>query len=140
MLKNKPCPCGSNKQYSRCCGVYHKGKIPAPTAEKLMRSRYSAYITSNVQYVYRSWDVNTRPPLTVLREDSSQIFTHLEILNTTKGDVNDETGTVEFIASYILKNDTENANILQHHENSYFIKHKNRWVYVNELSKIEFEK
>ena len=136
------CPCNSNKSYSLCCSPYLKGKIHAPTAEALMRSRYSAYVTNNTQYVYRSWDENTRPPLKVLREDNSQIFTKLEIIKTTAGGSEDETGTVEFIASYMLKDSSDismESEIHQHHENSYFVKRKNRWVYVNELSKIYFE-
>ena len=139
---SSPCPCKSNKPYSHCCSPYHKGKIHAPTAEALMRSRYSAYVTDNAQYIYRSWDENTRPPLKVLREDNSQTFTKLEIINITAGGSEDETGTVEFIASYILKDGSDISNdseIHQHHETSYFVKQKNRWVYVNELSKIDFE-
>ena len=132
------CPCNSNKPYSLCCGPYHKGKVQAPTAEALMRSRYSAYVTNNAQYVYRSWDKNTRPPLKVLRVDSSQEFIKLEIINTTAGGSEDETGTVEFIASYILKDSSKDREIYQHHENSYFVKQNNRWFYVNELSKVEF--
>ena len=136
------CHCNSNKPYAVCCSPYHKGKIHAPTAEALMRSRYSAYVTKNVQYVYRSWDEKTRPPLKVLREDNSQEFTKLEIINTTAGGSEDETGTVEFIASYMLKDSSDismESEIHQHHENSYFVKLKNRWVYVNELNKIDFE-
>jgi SEC-C motif-containing protein len=38
------CPCGSdNKKYTDCCGRYLDGGEAAPTAEALMRSRYTAY-------------------------------------------------------------------------------------------------
>lgn len=134
-MKLTHCPCGSQKSYALCCGRYHKGNIHAPTAEALMRSRYSAYVLNNAQYIYRTWDESTRPPLKVLREESSQLFNQLHIKTTTKGDlVDDDTGTVEFIASYTLKKSDETH---QHHENSYFIKRNNRWVYVNELSKVD---
>ncbi len=142
MSSVKLCPCDSNKSYLLCCGPYHKGKIHAPTAEILMRSRFSAYVLNNPQYIYRTWDKNTRPPLTVLRKTNSQIFTELEIMTSTKGQVEDKYGTVEFIASYIDENeDSTNGHktIQQHHENSYFVKHQNKWKYVNELSKINVD-
>ncbi|MGH8392671.1 MAG: SEC-C metal-binding domain-containing protein, partial [Pseudomonas sp.] len=37
------CPCGSGNLLDACCGHYHAGH-PAPCAEALMRSRYSAYV------------------------------------------------------------------------------------------------
>lgn len=131
MSKPNQCPCDSKMPYAICCGRYHKGKIHPPTAEALMRSRFSAYVLNNAQYIYRTWDQNTRPPLKVLREDNSQIFTQLEIISFTKGGLHDETGTVEFIANYKL-NDIN--DIHRHHENSYFVKQKNHWLYVNVLS------
>ena len=132
-----PCPCDSTKPYALCCGRYHKGKIHAPTAEALMRSRFSAYVLKNEQYVYRTWDENTRPPLKVLREDSSQLFMKLEIINIADCNSDINTGTVEFIASYKIDDSNE---VRQHHENSYFSKRNSRWLYVNELSKIDFNK
>jgi len=44
------CPCGSGLAYKECCGRYHRGERP-PTAEALMRSRYSAYAKGNVEYI-----------------------------------------------------------------------------------------
>jgi SEC-C motif-containing protein len=38
------CPCGSQKPFSDCCEPYVSGAEAAPTAEALMRSRYSAYV------------------------------------------------------------------------------------------------
>ena len=130
MSKLKQCPCNSKTPYATCCGRYHKGNIHAPTAESLMRSRFSAYVLNNAKYVYRTWDKETRPPLKILKEDNLQKFIHLEIIASTEGSIHDETGIVEFIASYKTgdNNDTQ-----QHHENSYFIKQKNRWLYVNAL-------
>ncbi|WP_439889213.1 YchJ family protein [Pseudomonas sp. MBLB4123] len=44
------CPCGSGDPLSECCGRYHAGS-PAPSAECLMRSRYSAYVLGQVDYL-----------------------------------------------------------------------------------------
>jgi SEC-C motif-containing protein len=44
------CPCGSGNAFNQCCGHYHAG-TPAPSAELLMRSRYSAYVLGRVDYL-----------------------------------------------------------------------------------------
>lgn len=44
------CPCGSGNLLDGCCGRYHAG-TPAPCAEALMRSRYSAYVLGLVDYL-----------------------------------------------------------------------------------------
>ena len=44
------CPCGSGNLLDACCGHYHEG-LPAPCAEALMRSRYSAYVLGLIDYL-----------------------------------------------------------------------------------------
>ena len=48
---NLSCPCGSDKYYKACCGLYHTGEA-APTAEALMRSRWSAFALGKGEYLY----------------------------------------------------------------------------------------
>ncbi len=45
------CPCGSGRDYSECCEPYILGKADAPTAEALMRSRYTAYVVHDIDYI-----------------------------------------------------------------------------------------
>jgi SEC-C motif-containing protein len=45
------CPCGSGKLYSNCCKRYIKGKENAPIPEALMRSRYTAYVLHEIDYI-----------------------------------------------------------------------------------------
>jgi SEC-C motif-containing protein len=47
----KNCPCGSGRPYTECCEPYILGKAKAPTAEALMRSRYSAYVEHAIDYI-----------------------------------------------------------------------------------------
>lgn len=54
------CPCNPRKPYSACCGPLHGG-APAPDAERLMRSRYSAYVLRLLPYLLASWHPSTRP-------------------------------------------------------------------------------
>jgi SEC-C motif-containing protein len=46
----EPCPCGSGRTYAACCEPWHRG-TPAPTAEALMRSRYTAYRFGLADYI-----------------------------------------------------------------------------------------
>ena len=48
--RNVPCPCGSGRKAKACCGPVLDGR-PAPTAESLMRSRYTAYASGAVAHV-----------------------------------------------------------------------------------------
>ena len=49
-----PCPCGLPADYAACCGRFHAGEA-APDAERLMRSRYSAYARGLADYLRQSW-------------------------------------------------------------------------------------
>lgn len=59
-----PCPCGGlpkGASYAACCQPYIEGRDTAPTAEHLMRSRYTAYVMGNAEYVLSTWHPGTRP-------------------------------------------------------------------------------
>lgn len=57
----EPCPCGSGEAYASCCGPLHRGVREAETAVELMRSRYAAFATGEVDYLFRTWHPRTRP-------------------------------------------------------------------------------
>ena len=130
-MSNTPCPCDSTLSYAICCGRYHKGNIKAPTAEALMRSRYSAYAMGNAQYLYKTWHENTRPSLASLRESGPQKLIALKIVSTQAGGEKDLKGMVEFITSSESNNPEE--PIYQHHEKSLFIKVKEQWLYIDRI-------
>ncbi|MAK91954.1 MAG: zinc chelation protein SecC [Oleibacter sp.] len=54
------CPCGSGLDFAVCCGLLHNGQ-PASSPEALMRSRYSAFVMGNTDYLLRSWAQENRP-------------------------------------------------------------------------------
>ena len=122
------CPCGSNQKYTICCGKFHKGKLNAATTEALMRSRYSAYVLDIPQYIYRTWDEETRPTLQSLREGKTENFISLEILTAKDGGLKDIEGTIEFVAKFKVGNDQ-----FEHHEKSAFRRVKNHWVYIDAI-------
>ena len=131
-----PCPCGLGKPYVRCCGVFHGYGAPAaaaaapaptaPTAELLMRSRYSAFALGNAAYLLSSWHTSTRP--TRLDLDPAQRWQRLEILGTTEGGPFHAEGTVEFRAHF---SEHGHPDVLQ--ENSRFVRSGGAWVYLDAI-------
>jgi len=124
-----PCPCGSQQRLAQCCGVYLHQQIPAPTAETLMRSRYSAYCLKKVDYLLKTEypsrrKLNSRERIAATA--NSLKWLGLSVLSTEAGQTNDETGVVEFVAVYQDGKDTA-----QLHERSRFVKEQGRWFYTD---------
>ncbi|MDQ1539005.1 MAG: motif domain protein [Actinomycetota bacterium] len=117
------CPCGSSASYPTCCEPLHDGE-PAATAEGLMRSRYCAFATGRLDYVFRTWHPRTRPADLAPVPDVTWLG--LEVLRTIDGGVCDDTGVVEFRARF------ESAGQKQTmHEISRFERRAGRWMYVD---------
>ncbi|MFD4345370.1 YchJ family protein [Streptomyces coelicoflavus] len=114
------CPCGRSEPYEKCCGRFHAGTAAAPTAEALMRSRYSAFVKHDAGYLLRTWHPRTRPARLDL--DAGMRWTGLEILGTADGSAFHATGTVTFRASY------RGGSL---HERSRFERVDGAWVYVD---------
>ncbi|KIZ16952.1 YchJ family protein [Streptomyces natalensis] len=121
-----PCPCGRDATYGDCCGACHTGHAAAPTPERLMRSRYSAFAVGDAGYLLRTWHPRTRPA--GLEFDVDQRWTGLEILGTTGGSAFHDEGTVEFRAHYTLHGQADSQ-----YENSRFVREDGRWLYVDAL-------
>ncbi len=123
------CYCGKTLDYPHCCGLIHSGKSVAITAEDLMRSRYSAFVQANVDYILATYASETRPVEErddILKWTQSVDWLGLEILKTEKGEVNDSEGWVEFKASF-----KEEGQKRIMHERSLFEKENGCWVYVS---------
>ena len=118
------CPCGSPKTLADCCLPYIEQLKEAPTAEALMRSRYSAFVLNNESYLRFSWHPDTCPKNIHLHEETKWLG--LSIKSTENGQEMDNTGCVVFVARY--KN---NGKAVRLHENSRFTRHEGRWVYLD---------
>lgn len=129
------CPCLSGLTYAECCGRFHTGQAEAPTAEALMRSRFSAFATGDVAYLLHSWHPDTRPE--TLELDDTLRWYRLDILDTVAGSFPDSTGVVEFAAYWKRKPgqdpvpEGEPRNGMQQ-ERSRFARHDRRWVYIDD--------
>lgn len=122
------CPCGSQQLLTQCCGVYLQGSCPAPTAEKLMRSRYVAYCLKNIDYLFHTEHPSHRQPNSrqlIAATANNLTWLGLTVLATKAGQPEDKTGVVEFFAVY-----QEGNSAAQLHERSHFIK-ENVWFYTD---------
>ncbi len=117
------CPCGSGKAYEACCGRFHTG-APAPDAESLMRSRYSAYVLGLEHYLRATWHPATRPA--ALDLDAPPRPQWLGLVVNAHTPLDDMHATVEFIARYKL-----NGRAFKLHETSHFERVDGRWLYID---------
>jgi SEC-C motif domain protein len=123
------CACGSNLDFANCCEPIIAGKAVAETAEKLMRSRYVAYVTADVDYLESSLAPESKADFDAkaAKQWAKQAkWKGLKIISTEKGGLDDTTGTVEFIATY-----EQGKEGFDHHEVSTFKKIKNHWYFVD---------
>ena len=60
MTDIQECTCGSGEEFSNCCGPIINGSEQAPTPERLMRARYSAYATGAISFLEKSTHSKTR--------------------------------------------------------------------------------
>jgi len=117
------CYCNSQKTFKECCEPYLKGLKKAPTAETLMRSRYSAYATHNADYLVATTHLserNNHSKEDILLWATSNQWQKLEVLNVTPT-------TVEFKAYFLDHNKTPQI----HHEFSTFVQEDGIWYYVD---------
>ena len=118
-----PCPCGSTSAYAECCGALHAGAT-APTAEALMRSRYSAYVMALEPYLLTTWHASTRPTQLDLATDNKSQWLGLEVKRQQV--TGSDNAIVEFLARY-----KTGGRAHRLHETSRFIREDGRWYYVD---------
>jgi len=122
------CPCGSGQDLANCCGQYHDGAA-APTAEALMRSRYSAYALGNGAYLEKTLSTDQKADFNAEEVEANATHTKwqgLEIRQTSGGGEKDEKGTVEFVARY-----REGNQSAVHHELAFFKREEGKWVFAD---------
>lgn len=124
-----PCPCGSALPFHECCEPIITGRREASTCQALMRSRYVAFTMADIDYLMKSHHSSTRPVRErkqIKKWAESVQWMGLTVLKTQGGEALDQTGYVEFRALYL-----EDGKMQQIHENSFFKRENNRWVYVS---------
>ncbi|TJZ66120.1 YchJ family protein [Chitiniphilus eburneus] len=116
------CSCGLPHAYADCCGRYHAGE-PAPNAEALMRSRYTAYVLGLEDYLLATWHASTRPDALGLANDTPAKWLGLTIRHT---EAEGERAVVAFVARYKVGGRAHRLT-----ETSRFVREEGRWYYVD---------
>ena len=110
MSTSADCPCGSGKAYAQCCQPCHRGDARPPSAEALMRSRYSAFVKQLPDYLLATRHPDQR------HQDS------LAALQTSF----DNTSWLGLTAAF-RRGDKEDTLF----EKSFFKKEGDQWFYVD---------
>lgn len=117
------CYCGNTVSFQDCCEPYIKGIKNAPTAETLMRSRYSAFATGAADYLVNTTHISKRKyhnKRDILAWSQANKWLKLEVLASTET-------TVTFKAHYL----DENLKAQVHYEHSTFKLENGKWFYVD---------
>jgi SEC-C motif-containing protein len=115
------CPCQSGKEYDACCGRFISQRMQAENAEQLMRSRYSAYVLHQADYLAATWHADFRSASLAL--DDVVTWLRLDVLNSAHtGDC----ANVEFEARCLVDGRVEAL-----HELSRFVFAGGRWLYTD---------
>ncbi len=118
------CPCGRGDAYGECCGRFIGGQQAPPTAEQLMRSRFTAFVLADESYLLRTWDKSTRP--LGIDFDSELHWTRLHVLSSSRGGPFDDVGHVHFVALYRTRDGRGRLE-----EISSFARRNGTWFYVD---------
>jgi SEC-C motif-containing protein len=123
------CPCGSGKLHAECCEPYISRRKQAPTAEALMRARYSAYATKHIAFL--EWSLHPRArkghdPQSTRQWAEESEWLGLEVIRTEGGGEADASGTVEFKAHYRTRGEA-----VEHHEVAEFRREDGKWYFLD---------
>ncbi len=123
----KACPCGSGRSYADCCQPYITGAKKAPSAEALMRARYSSYVEHTVEFLVSSCVPEGQKDIDMDQtrswSEKSQ-WLGLRIVSVEKGGPADTEGIVEFEATYVMDGLKD-----RHRERASFKKINGDWLY-----------
>lgn len=112
------------RSYVDCCQPYHQGTAIPETAEQLMRSRYSAFVLGNTEYLKATWHRDTLPADLDLESQQNVRWLGLQVKQYSVLDA--AHASVEFVARYKI-----NGRAFRLHEISRFVREHDRWFYVD---------
>lgn len=117
------CPCDPARCYALCCGPLHAGTALAASAEALMRSRYSAYVRADADYLLATWHPSTRPP--ALDFDEATRWLGLQVKRHAM------TGADRAQVEFVARCRSGGAPAVRLHELSRFVREDGRWYYLD---------
>lgn len=122
-MKNSKCYCDTGLSFDDCCGLYLKNNQKAPTALSLMRSRFSAYVIKDADYLLATTHSSERKYYSkedILNWATTNEWLRLEIISFTET-------TVAFKAYFL----DEKKQPQIHYEFSTFKQENGTWYYVD---------
>lgn len=128
MNQSESCPCGgvpAGAPFAECCAPYVRDGAAAPTCERLMRSRYTAFALRDAQHLWRTWHPRTRPR--EVADLDGMTWLGLTVRAAGAGGEDDESGTVDFVARFV----TDAGEQGEVREHSRFARRAGRWFYVD---------
>ncbi len=120
------CSCGSGLETTACCGPILAGNVSPPTAEALMRARYTAYVAADIDFLTRTMAPEVRPdldPIEARKIADTADWQSLEILAVSDGGPDDAEGVVEYVTKFRLDGQQR-----LHHERARFRREDGRWM------------
>ncbi|MBU0505139.1 MAG: YchJ family protein [bacterium] len=124
-----PCPCGTGINYENCCQPYLLGSEKPDTAEKLLRSRYTAYVVGNTDYIFETHHpetVSTLDKQGVIEWSRDSKWLNLEIIKVDDSLKSSGETLIEFAAQY-----SQEGVVHRHREVSLFKKEKDTWFFYD---------
>lgn len=128
IMSSAICPCGSGNPLDSCCGRYHAGQ-PAPCAEALMRSRYSAYVLGSVDYLLDTTlpaQKNSLDRESISQWSAQSTWLGLEVESAELLGGTPKHAFVTFTARW---HDATGEH--SHRERSAFVQSKGRWYFID---------
>lgn len=120
------CPCGTQKPYSACCGLYIENEVAAPTPVALMRSRYSAYSQANVDYIANTMQGEAAKGFDI--EATKQWAKQVTWLGLTVTSEKMKTPTKGFVIFEVKYSENGQVRVIREKSEFHLIDH--RWYYV----------
>ncbi len=123
------CPCCSGVLYKDCCEPFIERIAKPVAAADVMRARYTAYATGNVDYIKYSASPEIQKEFdeeSTRKWSKEAVWNDFEIISTEGGDADSIRGKVEFLAHYTIKD-----KLCKHHEVAEFIKIDGEWKFLD---------
>ncbi|MEM7126947.1 MAG: YchJ family metal-binding protein [Chloroflexota bacterium] len=148
-MNQKICPCGSQKPVDTCCQPFLLGKANPSTPDQLMRSRYTAFVEGNIDYLiatHHPSQRSTKERDTLAKTIQETEWLGLRVLSSDFQSDSQVQGVVEFVAFYGEKQYSTEGGLTkmepkhevglpsQLHERSEFIKQDGQWFYTQGLT------
>lgn len=95
-----------------------------------MRSRYSAYVAGNADYLLATWHPDTRPETLSLADPPGQRTQWLGLEVKRHRATGEDTAEVEFVARYRIGG----GSAVRMAEHSRFVRLDGRWYYLDALA------